>query len=447
MKNTKVLWIYAALAAGCTLWFAGCDTMMEILGFGSVEDVQNLPKGGGDETPSPGGMDDQSPLVIEDDESPLVIEDDENPLVIEDDEDTLLVEDGDYVFDPEILSFYVSGSGSDSSSDGTVKATPFKTLAKAYTAALADVTHKRIVVLSNLDETGLVTLSQADATGSTILIEGKTAGLKIERSDGANDSVLAITGGAKIAFKNILINGKIAASDDANANNRALAIGGAGTEVTLGNGTVITGKQYGINSAVTGKAYHGSGIRLYDKATLVMEGNSTVTGCVGLNQCRGAIIVQSGGFLWMKENASVTGNAVSTVAPCGGVYIQGFKDGVKSRFVLDNGKIHDNEAGTHGGGVEATGDGTFTMNGGVVSGNTASQAGGVYVNSTGFFTMTGGVIYGNEDALDNDLRNTATTGASLLVIGGATDRAKQEWPNNTSTNLTTTNDTIDMRSP
>jgi autotransporter-associated beta strand protein len=44
--------------------------------------------------------------------------------------------------------------------------------------------------------------------------------------------------------------------------------------------------------------------------------------------------------------------------------------------------------------VFVSGNGTFMMNGGEISGNTSSYGGGVYVND-GTFTMNGGEISGN----------------------------------------------------
>jgi hypothetical protein len=394
----KALWIYAALAIGCALWFAGCDTMMEMLGFGSVEEKgQNLPESGGDEN---------SP-VIDDDENPLVIEGGKNSPVIDD----------DYEFDPSILSVYVSGGGSDTY-DGLTEATPFKTLAKAYEAALADATHKRVVVLSNLIEEGLVTLSQANKTISgskNILIEGKYAGLKIERSVGANDSVIVIREGAKITFRNIKINGKISGSDAENANNRALHIYGPtdDTEVILEKGTVITGKLY---SKEDFKAEtHGSGIRVWQGAKLVMKNGSAVVNCEGVNVCCGAIEVFTSGVLEMEEGARVSGNT-----------------------------------GYYGGGVAIYEGGTFTMKGGEISGNTAVRGGGVYFGNDvrNAFTMTGSVIYGNEEALDSNLRNTASgeeIGAAFRKMGGGI--ATKQGPGEAEAiPLATTNNTIDLRS-
>jgi hypothetical protein len=66
-----------------------------------------------------------------------------------------------------------------------------------------------------------------------------------------------------------------------------------------------------------------------------------------------------------------------------------------STFTMTGGVISGNYA-TTGGGVSVTGGSTFTMNDGVISGNTAATyAGGVHVNGGSTFTMNGGKISGN----------------------------------------------------
>jgi hypothetical protein len=63
-----------------------------------------------------------------------------------------------------------------------------------------------------------------------------------------------------------------------------------------------------------------------------------------------------------------------------------------------------------GGGVVVNSNGTFTMNGGEISGNTASSGGGVYVNAGGTFAkQPGGTIYGSGVGAN---ANTATNGDS-----------------------------------
>jgi hypothetical protein len=90
---------------------------------------------------------------------------------------------------------------------------------------------------------------------------------------------------------------------------------------------------------------------------------------------------------------------------------------------MSDGKISGNTART-GGGVYV-GNGSFTMSGGEISGNTASatatatgsgstygHGGGVYVYITGDFTKTGGIIYGDTDNTHtpNGTENTAVSG-------------------------------------
>jgi hypothetical protein len=68
MKKKKALWVYAVLAIGGAMWFAGCEAMIEMLGFGSVEEAdakaadvaeadaeegEAIFVGGGSENPNP----------------------------------------------------------------------------------------------------------------------------------------------------------------------------------------------------------------------------------------------------------------------------------------------------------------------------------------------------------------------------------------------------------
>jgi hypothetical protein len=67
-----------------------------------------------------------------------------------------------------------------------------------------------------------------------------------------------------------------------------------------------------------------------------------------------------------------------------------------------------NLQGQYGGGVYVDNNGTFNMEGGIISGNIAeSNGGGVYIKGNGTFTKTGGIVYGS-DAGDNS--NTAGNG-------------------------------------
>jgi hypothetical protein len=347
-------------------------------------------------------------------------------------------------FDPNILSFYVDVEGDDDVNDGLSEESPFKTLAKAYTAALGSPDHKRIVVLSNLIEAGVVTLDSTAET-SIVTIEGKTTGLKIERNDGVDNSVLEIADGAQIIFKNILINGKIADNNDGtNTNNRALKITGTGTKVTLGNGVTVTGKIATSSNSDVPSEKDGSGILIGGGAVLEMIGNSLVTGCKTIttdSDPKAAVVVYGEGTFTMKDSATVSYNTTTYSTGTNGenwgsgVYVHGsgstftmygdtficnnqsnstniiYSAGVCVRasglFVMnDRAAVKDNTASStgtiDGSGVYLYNHGKFEMNGNAtVSGNTATSSnsrasgGGVYINSNGEFTMNGGVISGN----------------------------------------------------
>jgi hypothetical protein len=104
---------------------------------------------------------------------------------------------------------------------------------------------------------------------------------------------------------------------------------------------------------------------------------------------------------------TMSGGAVSgnTASDGGGVSIQ------RGTFTMSGGMVSGNNAssesgyGGQGGGVVAEDSGTFVMNGGMVSGNTASYGGGVFVQRSGTFVMNGGMVSGN----------TASNGGGVFV--------------------------------
>jgi parallel beta-helix repeat protein len=92
---------------------------------------------------------------------------------------------------------------------------------------------------------------------------------------------------------------------------------------------------------------------------------------------------------------------------------------------MSDGEIIGNTATSNGGGVYVLKDGTFTMSGGEISGNSVSSAtsngGGVYIDSGGTFTkQSGGIIYGSNAS--SALKNTATNGHAVYVISPSSKR-------------------------
>jgi hypothetical protein len=122
--------------------------------------------------------------------------------------------------------------------------------------------------------------------------------------------------------------------------------------------------------------------------TLTLGENLTLQGRTSNNAS--LVRVNSGGTLVMESGAKITGNfAPGTTTDSysgGGVNVAG------GTFTMNGGAISGNS--TDGGGGVSVDGGIFTMSGGEISGNTASSGGGVQVNG-GTFTMSGGEISDN----------------------------------------------------
>jgi len=159
--------------------------------------------------------------------------------------------------------------------------------------------------------------------------------------------------------------------------------------------------------------------------TLILDSNITLQGRNNSNNndyIYGLVSVDSNGTLIMNAGTKITGNTNSSPnsysAVGGGVYVSG------GTFTMNGGEISGNTVSAnysaYGGGVYVTSSGTFTMNDGKISGNTVSASssssnykyggGGVYV-SGGTFTMNGGEISGNT-------ASTSSTSSTLYVFGG-----------------------------
>jgi hypothetical protein len=119
---------------------------------------------------------------------------------------------------------------------------------------------------------------------------------------------------------------------------------------------------------------------------LVLDKDITLQGGITNN----APLVNVKGVLEMKDGSKITGNT-SFSSSGGGVYVQ------NGTFTMIGGEISGNTS-SYGGGVYVQ-SGTFTMSSGKITGNTSSSSlsssyNGVYVQS-GTFTMIGGEITGN----------------------------------------------------
>ena len=165
----------------------------------------------------------------------------------------------------------------------------------------------------------------------------------------------------------------------------------------------------------------------------------------------GAITVDGGSFT--MGNGELSSISASS-ANCGAVYV---KNGGK--FAMNGGKITGCTFKNQYSGAVALADGTMTMTGGTISGNTASEynaAGGVLVNGTssltmsggtiadntakrgggvcvrenGTFTMSGGTISGNSTAVDDNTIQMPNAGGGGVFVE---DNASFEMTNGTIT--------------
>jgi hypothetical protein len=208
----------------------------------------------------------------------------------------------------------------------------------------------------------------------------------------------------------------------------------SGTNITLI--AADTNKPVTIQLSSNGRIFTvASGVTLTLETGITLQGRNESNG--GNNNAP-VVSITSGGVLNMKNGSAITGNTNTTTLSTntsGGVNISmngtfnmdggiisgnrstansgvgGVSVANPSNFTMNSGTISDNHAtGTNsGGGVRTMG--TFIMNDGTISGNsttgtTSSNGGGVFVASL-TFTMNGGTISGN----------TARDGGGVYVTG------------------------------
>ena len=120
-------------------------------------------------------------------------------------------------------------------------------------------------------------------------------------------------------------------------------------------------------------------------------GRGVITGGIGFldeySARHGGGVYISGNSTFTMNGGTISGN---TATFGGGVGVDNY-----GTFTMNGGTISDNTANFDGGGVELV-NGTFTMTGGTISGNSAYDwGGGVYVRNNSTFTMEGGTITDN----------------------------------------------------
>jgi uncharacterized repeat protein (TIGR02543 family) len=141
---------------------------------------------------------------------------------------------------------------------------------------------------------------------------------------------------------------------------------------------------------------NGSMFSVNSGVTLILDENITL---VGRSSNNASLVSVSGGNLIMNDGSKITGNTYSSNSYStdgGGVYIN------SGTFTMNGGEITGNTVSCtsssysgHGGGVYIN-SGTFNMYSGTISGNTSSDGGGGICIIGGTASIFGGVISGNE---------------------------------------------------
>jgi hypothetical protein len=153
----------------------------------------------------------------------------------------------------------------------------------------------------------------------------------------------------------------------------------------------------------------GSLFIIEEGVTLTLDKNVSLQGLnenTALGENTASLVqVKSGGTLVMNTGSKISDNEThdggKIAESCGGVYVEG------GTFTMNGGTISGNHSSSYGGGVWIRENGTFTMNGGEISKNFTYSGGGVYID-TGTFTMNNGKI--------ND--NSGGSGAGVYIFDG-----------------------------
>jgi uncharacterized repeat protein (TIGR02543 family) len=125
---------------------------------------------------------------------------------------------------------------------------------------------------------------------------------------------------------------------------------------------------------------------------LILDNNITLKG-LPANDNSLVLVSGTSASLRMKVGAKISGNTTSGLRGSGVSVVLG------GSFSMEGGKISGNTAAFGGGGVSVLGS-SFSMEGGKISGNTATfGGGGVDVLGDGNFTMSGGEISGNRTVM------------------------------------------------
>ena len=265
----------------------------------------------------------------------------------------------------------------------------------------------KITHAAGVDGRGVRIKSAADASLSETAVftmyGGEISGNKVSDSGSINYG-----GGVRVSdpYSTFTMLGGIITNNEAtNGGGGGVYIGGGRFEMS--GSAVITRNKTASSLGGGGVFMNGSDI-VYALNEFIMSGNAVISENTATNGNGGGVYMNSAPEVTMN-GGSITGNTAANNG--GGVYA------FSGTFTMNDGTIAGNKAtAKNGGGVYVHNSGKFTMAAGAISGNRATQnGGGVYVENIGTtFTMTGGTI-GGSTAAD---ANTAKYGGGVYVKNG-----------------------------
>jgi hypothetical protein len=282
----------------------------------------------------------------------------------------------------------------------------------------------------NLTGTGAVSLSgpgnllRLDANqtlvinGSGLVLQGLTNGQNGATEDNDTSLVYLDSSAAVLELRNGTITGN---SGDSSNISRGVYVGSgsfamSGGEITGnsavyggGGGVYVAGGSFTMNGTakITNNiSVKGGGVHIaggsFTMSDGEISGNFGIGGGVHIDG--DGVHVDSGGSFAMSGTAKIINNRGAMTSP-GGVYV------ANGSFTMSGGEISGNTGGNTvggGGGVHVDSNGSFTMLDGTISGNGAFLSGGGVYIYIGEFNKSGGIIYGYYSAdPSNPLWNTA----------------------------------------
>lgn len=272
------------------------------------------------------------------------------------------------------------------------------------------------------------------SNGAKFILCDCKGGGTITHSSGAKGKGVRVGGSDPAAATFSMYGGTISGN---HADDPRSGAGGAGVEIQNGTFKMYGGTISDNYEENAGSNYGGGGVCAHTSGTFTMYGgiinnNHSATDAGGVMVWGGGAMNIDGGTI--RDNTAdeagggirtnsykfiISGNSVienNTAVKGGGVY---YGSSSNTMTISESARISGNTATHYGGGIYFDKEGTLTMNGGSITGNTATGDGGVYFNGN-TFNISGNLdISGNKKAgADNNVY--LPTNKCITIAGALT---------------------------